>query len=133
MFCKVAILLQWIRIFIPVGTRADAHKKMMYWSSIFLLWFNVLYHLAGVLLFIIPCAPFHKNEQNGDEIFSCTPDIKFDLIESCMNVLLDVLILIVPQRVIWSLEMPKQQKIGISIIFSVGVGYALLTISSPSR
>ncbi|KAH8157569.1 hypothetical protein CIB48_g10677 [Xylaria polymorpha] len=40
---------------------------------------------------------------------------------SCLNLASDVIILILPQKVIWGLKLSKPKKIGISIIFAFGL------------
>ncbi|CAH0046847.1 unnamed protein product [Clonostachys solani] len=122
MFCKIAILLQWTRIFTPRGTRTDRKRKVMFWLSMFAIFFNLAYHLVAVLTVIIPCAPFYGNDERGAQLFTCVPEIYFDFIEACLNVALGFLIMAIPQQVIWSLQMPFREKLGISILFFIGVG-----------
>lgn len=129
MFSKIAILLQWTRIFTPKGTRTDRKRKVMYWSSMFVIWFNVAYHLVAVLTVIIPCAPFYGNDEQGAQLFTCVPEIYFDLIEACLNVVLGFIIMAIPQQVIWSLQMPLRQRLGISFLFLIGVGAIAVAIA----
>lgn len=51
----------------------------------------------------------------------CT-NLKVSLVvSSTTNVVSDILILLLPQNIIWRLQMPLQRKIGVSLIFVVGI------------
>lgn len=40
---------------------------------------------------------------------------------AAINVVLDLVILVIPQRIIWRLKMKKAKKIGVSLIFLIGI------------
>lgn len=44
-----------------------------------------------------------------------------DAPSAVFNLVLDILILLLPQQVIWTLQLTKSKKIGISFIFGVGI------------
>lgn len=44
-----------------------------------------------------------------------------DIANAAFNVVMDIIILLLPQPVIWKLHMTKTRKIGICVVFSVGV------------
>jgi len=52
------------------------------------------------------------------------------LFTAFFNVLVDLLILILPQQIIWSLQMTRSRKIGISLVFSVGL---IATVCAAGR
>ncbi|KAI1074443.1 hypothetical protein F5B20DRAFT_563736 [Whalleya microplaca] len=114
MLVKAAILLQLVRIFVPTGTR-----NFFFWLCITLTTVEVLYHLVAGLITVIPCAPF---EAHLDDLATCSPGSQYiDLISASMNVLLDYIIFLFPQRVIWRLQMSKKRRLGISLIFAIGL------------
>lgn len=45
----------------------------------------------------------------------------FHVATAVFNIVVDLALVILPQRVIWALQMDKKRKIGISIVFSVGL------------
>ncbi|RYP29951.1 hypothetical protein DL767_006484 [Monosporascus sp. MG133] len=114
---KVAILLEWLRIFVPRGTR-----NLVFWTSHILIWTNVIFYLSIVVALNVACTPY---EYNWNILLqgSCervdTKDT--NLSASVFNFLSDVLILLIPQRTIWKLQMTTNRKIGISIIFAIGL------------
>lgn len=80
------------------------------------------FYLALIVAFNIACTPVEANWNvliNGD----CTRvDTKYTNISaSAFNLISDVLILLIPQRVIWKLNMSTKRKIGVSLVFAVGL------------
>ncbi|KAI8963501.1 hypothetical protein F5Y11DRAFT_365088 [Daldinia sp. FL1419] len=114
MLIKAAILLQWIRIFVPVGTR-----NAFFWICTALITVNVLFFTTALLIVIIPCAPF---EAHVEDLGSCSPGSKYlDLTSASLNLLLDYSIFSIPQMIIWRLQMSWKRKVGISFAFLIGL------------
>ncbi|KAI1426442.1 hypothetical protein F5Y12DRAFT_794340 [Xylaria sp. FL1777] len=114
-FAKTAILLQWIRIFV-----ADRQRNVFFYASCFLIGFNTSVYAAGVIATGLACIPREKLWHpwitgrciDGDVLFIFT---------AFVNLAIDLGIFLLPQNVIWKLQMSKKQKIGISILFSTGI------------
>ncbi|KAI1496963.1 hypothetical protein F5X99DRAFT_45886 [Biscogniauxia marginata] len=100
MLVRQAILLQWITIFVPTGTR-----NAFFWTCHIVFWINTVFYLATGIVNIVGAA-------TGEG---------FALSSASMNVVIDVIILFLPQRVIWNLNMSFERKLGVSIVFSLGV------------
>jgi hypothetical protein len=52
------------------------------------------------------------------------------------NLVSDIFILILPQRIIWRLNMSREKKIGIALMFAVGlmqVAFLFSSIFSPAK
>ncbi|KAI1186179.1 hypothetical protein F5B17DRAFT_441277 [Nemania serpens] len=114
---KLGILLEWIRIFVPPGSR-----NLVFWASHIMIFVVIGFYLALIVAFNIACTPVEANWNvliNGD----CTRvDTKYTNISaSAFNLISDVLILLIPQRVIWKLNMSTKRKIGVSLVFAVGL------------
>ncbi|KAI1358362.1 hypothetical protein F5Y08DRAFT_321958 [Xylaria arbuscula] len=116
MLLKVAILLQWIHLFVPRGT-----KGSFYWTSYALLVMNVLLYTIVVLTICASCKPFARL---WDPLLpgKCVATREaIDISTAVTNLASDVVILIFPQRVIWRLKIKPRKKIGIAIVFLVGI------------
>ncbi|KAI1129660.1 hypothetical protein F5Y10DRAFT_263886 [Nemania abortiva] len=123
MLAKVAILLQWIRIFVPRKTR-----NFFFWTACVLMSIVAVYYTAASLVIIIPCAPFEKNI---DVLATCSPGAEIlDLFSASINLVLDIAILLLPQRVIWKLQMSRRRRMGISFVFAIG---ALACVAALAR
>ncbi|KAI8631911.1 hypothetical protein F5Y19DRAFT_422503 [Xylariaceae sp. FL1651] len=116
MLLKVAILFQWIRIFVPRGT-----KGLFYWASLTLLVINVLLYSIIVITICASCKPFSRL---WDKIVPGTCSANREIIDvatAASNLVSDFVILLLPQGVIWKLHVKRQKKIGITFIFLVGI------------
>ena len=114
---KVAILLEWLRIFVPKGTR-----NLVFWACWALISSVTIFYLSLFVVVNISCTPYalHWNKLlrgSCDHVNSA--DANFAI--SIFNIISDVLILAVPQRTIWALQMPTRKKIGVSVIFAFGI------------
>ncbi|KAI0197723.1 hypothetical protein F4808DRAFT_463428 [Astrocystis sublimbata] len=122
---KVAILLEWLHLFVPPGSR-----NFIYWASHVNIWFNVSFYLSVFVAAQLACTPYEYNwnkllDGNCDRV-----NTKYtNLASGVFNVISDIVILLSPQKVIWKLNMRVRLKAGISIIFGIGVfGCAIATI-----
>ncbi|KAI1345649.1 hypothetical protein F5Y01DRAFT_320551 [Xylaria sp. FL0043] len=119
MLLKVAILLQWLRLFVPRGT-----KGSFYWTSYVLILANILLYSSIVISICVACRPYRRI---WDETApgKCGANREIIYIAGAVgNLISDIIITLLPQRVIWKLQVKTQKKIGIAFIFFVG----LLTI-----
>ncbi|KAK7949433.1 hypothetical protein PG988_016072 [Apiospora saccharicola] len=121
---KVAILLEWIRIFAPSRT------GFVYWASQVTIWATIGFYVARLVAFNVACTPYALNWNkllNGN----CDRVNMYDMsIATCIfHIVSDMqtdwdccsMILIIPQRAIWKLHMTTQKKLSVSIIFAIGL------------
>lgn len=114
-FAKTAILLEWIRIFVPQRTR-----NMFFLICCSMIIINCGLYTAGILSTNFGCTP-------RDKLWytwlpgKCINRKALDVCSSVFNLICDFAILLLPQKVIWNLQLRAKRKIGISVIFSVGV------------
>ncbi|OTA57986.1 hypothetical protein K449DRAFT_437007 [Hypoxylon sp. EC38] len=115
MMIKVTILLEWLHIFVPTGTR-----NYFFWIAHALLWINVLFYSAAIIALNLTCIP-HEKYWNRLLPGRCISDRPLDIASAVVNFLVDFCILVLPQRVIWNLNIPSKKRIGVSAVFSIGV------------
>ncbi|PVI00070.1 hypothetical protein DM02DRAFT_614588 [Periconia macrospinosa] len=119
MCIKVAILVNWLRVFVPHGIR-DA----TWWILQTLLWVNVVFYVITTLTEIFRCWPREIiwNPFIEDE-GSCPIDVEAqNIATSLLNFISDTTILAMPQWIIWKLHLPRNRKWGMSFLFVVGLG-----------
>ncbi|KAI5918784.1 hypothetical protein F4810DRAFT_555912 [Camillea tinctor] len=113
---KVAILLDWIQLFVPRG-----NKNFVFWSCHFLIWVNLLFYLAIFFAINFACTPYERNWNNlvpG----SCHVDTdKTNLAAAIVNGVSDLLILALSQKTIWGLQLSTKKKVGVATVFAVGI------------
>lgn len=116
MFVKVVILIDWLRVFVPTGQR-----NAMYWSTHTLIWCNIIYYVSATLLGIFLCWPLEKwnPEYQGGH---CPTNIAANNFASLvLNLASDLAILILPQWVIWRLHTSLRKRMGVSLLFAIGI------------
>ncbi|KAH9890283.1 hypothetical protein F4778DRAFT_796552 [Xylariomycetidae sp. FL2044] len=114
-FCKTAILLEWTKIFVPTGTR-----NAFFWICWGLILFNFLVYASAITALNLFCIPQEKIWNRWVE-GHCVDRRAIDTVPAAFNIFSDLIILILPQRVIWTLQMKRIRKIGVSAIFSFGI------------
>lgn len=118
---KAAILLEWVRIFIPYGVR-----NRFFWLSYGVLGANTIFYIITLFVMNFACTPVEKNWNPLFEGGSCTINTQaVNIASAVLNLCSDVFILLLPQRIIWGLKMNTKTKVGVSFIFAIGVLYVL--------
>lgn len=114
---KTAILIEWVRIFIPRGQRT-----VLYWTSVIVLLVNAGMYLSFIFVIFGSCQPFEKTWHFW-LAGRCINKKSRDIVAASLNLVTDVFILLLPQGVIWKLHMTRRRRVGVSIVFSVGILY----------
>ncbi|KAI1128526.1 hypothetical protein F5Y10DRAFT_240288 [Nemania abortiva] len=115
MSLKVAILLEWTRTFAPRGARG-----FFYHACLVLIGLNVSFYSSSFLVENLSCFP-HNGIWDKTIPARCINHKALDLSSATINLASHLLILILPQWVIWKLNMTRRKKIGVSLIFAVGI------------
>jgi hypothetical protein len=50
----------------------------------------------------------------------CIDQIRFELVAAMMNIVVDFVIMVLPLPTIWSLQLPKRQKLALSGVYMLG-------------
>ncbi|KAK8076108.1 hypothetical protein PG994_003380 [Apiospora phragmitis] len=116
MLLKAAIVLEWLHIFVPRGTR----NNYFYWISVALLAVNFLFNSAAIIVINLTCTPHAKA---WDQLLPghCFDGRGLYVASAVVNFVLDLVILVLPQKVIWGLNMSVQKRLGVSAVFVVGL------------
>ncbi|KAI0537289.1 hypothetical protein GGR58DRAFT_472479 [Xylaria digitata] len=121
---KTAILRAMLRVFAPPGTR-----NFFFWAAWAVLALNVAFYTVEIFVIGFTCRPLQKWWAPMIHGY-CLNEKKLDIYSSIVNPILDLIILALPQPIIWKLKMRLERKIGVSLIFSVGI---LACVSSLGR
>ncbi|KAI0517801.1 hypothetical protein F5B22DRAFT_645504 [Xylaria bambusicola] len=116
MVLKGAILLEWMRIFVPPGTR-----NYFFWISTILLGVQTAFYVAWIIAENLSCIP-HRRIWDITICESKCVDIKLLFIPVAgLNLVADIIILFLPQKAIWALQMSLSKKIGVALVFAIGL------------
>lgn len=115
-FLKAAILVEWSRIFNPRGIR-----NTFFWVCHTVLWVNILYYVASAISINLTCFPHQKIWDKTITDGTCINSNALYLSGTIINLLSDLVIFYTPQSVIWGLKLSTSKKVGVSLIFAIGV------------
>jgi hypothetical protein len=118
MCLKVSMLLDWLHIFVP-------HKKRnnFYWASQLVMWINIIWYCAGIIRLNLSCTPHSKIWDFTIPGGHCFDNTKWWTATASVNLVSDVVILLLPQTTIWNLQLSRAKKIGVSLVFAMGILY----------
>lgn len=115
MCLKVAIMLDWLRIFVPGKTR-----NAFFWICWSVLVCNTLYYIANIVALNLECIPY-QSIWDITITGKCLDQKALDISSAVMNLLSDITVIAVAQKVIWRLQMSLKKKLGVSLIFAAGI------------
>ncbi|KAI1202191.1 hypothetical protein F5X97DRAFT_288210 [Nemania serpens] len=116
-FIKISILH-----FYSVVFRKRLFLKFVY-AAIALcvgFWFGAFFGRALI------CVPPQK-KWYPDTPGHCGDEIKYYLAISSLDFAIDIIIIILPMPVLWTLHLPNTRKIGLTLVFSVGLTIVIIT------
>lgn len=128
LLAKMAILIEWKNLFV-----ANKQKSWFFWATATMMCINTIAYGVAIIMTCVRCRPTQKVWQPWlDGTCSAISSQKHtDVATSFVNTALDVLILLLPQPIIWKLKMTRLRRIGVSLVFSLGLLYVHLPPAPP--
>jgi hypothetical protein len=89
-----------------------------------MIWANFLLYGSLLVTFLVACTPREK-------IWNPTIEGHCINVPACMtaggalNVLSDIIVFIIPLTGVWKLQLPLKKKMGVALVFAVGILYEL--------
>lgn len=114
---KVAVLLQYLRIFVPARTR----KFYLTWALIAI---NGTVNVSLAIALAFQCIPRRKIWTPALDGRCIHLGAAF-LTSATTNVITDWAVFLLPLSSIWGLQLPWKRKIGVSAVFTVGLLYVV--------
>ncbi|KAI1776442.1 hypothetical protein F4818DRAFT_414115 [Hypoxylon cercidicola] len=118
--CKLAVLFMYLDIF-----RTDRVFRRVIWVLIAL---TLCYSPVFIPFFMTQCSPVSAAWDPVLSKTNCRPLKIQELASVVVHLGLDTAIVVAPLPIIWGLKMPRSKKIGVSLIFSIGVGVIAIMI-----
>lgn len=111
-FMKMSICSLYVRIFgVAKGFRIAAWYALALCAAWMLMVISI-----GIGL----CRPFSYN-WNRDQSGSCGNAIAAYISIAAVDIVVDAFIIILPMRWLWRLQMPTRAKVGLTIVFTLGL------------
>ncbi len=116
---KCAILLEWTSIFVPEGKRG-----CFTWTCYATCGAICALSIIVFIMDLVNCTPFESNYNPLVPGGFCRFSIpQFGLASSTTNLVLDLIPLTLAQKVIWGLQVSWRKRLGVSLIFLIGIMY----------
>lgn len=124
-FIKLAIVYQWIHLFVPRHTR-----NAFWWTCQTIGWMNWLACMIMMFMVAFGCKPIAKF-YNPLLLGTCVDTLPTIYIAPAINLVFDIVALVLPQKVIWGLQLSLKKRLGISFLFALGLLYGIPFFLSP--
>lgn len=95
-------------------------RTIFWWICNVLAAMQIAFMIATVTAMQLGCRPINKN-WDFTVPGECYDKKKLEIATASISLAFDIIILLLPQKVIWQLQMSLNQKLSVSVIFSVGV------------
>ncbi|KAH8423611.1 uncharacterized protein LDX57_001371 [Aspergillus melleus] len=114
---KIAILVEWCRMFAPRGRQSEGY---FWWGCAIVIFVQITSGIAIVIALNTQCIP-HKAIYNLAIQGKCFDLYKLEVSSATIQLASDIAIMLLPQRVIWTLKMTWRKRMGVSVIFGLGL------------
>jgi len=108
-------MVEWLGMFVSRGTR-----NWFFWVSWVLISIQVAFAIAAVIALNLACIPTKKKWEFWVP-GKCINAHTIETVSATFQLVSDCIVLILPQKAIWDLQMNWKKKLGVSVIFSLGV------------
>ncbi|SPO00341.1 related to integral membrane protein PTH11 [Cephalotrichum gorgonifer] len=112
---KVSILLEWLGMFVPRGNR-----NWFFWVSWVMIVLQVLFAIAITIALNLACIPTKKKWEFWVP-GKCINTHDIETASAAFQLASDCAVLLLPQKIIWDLRMNWKKRLGVSVVFSLGV------------
>jgi hypothetical protein len=111
---KVAILLEWMQTF------ASASRNYFWYICLALIALQTMFGIAVVVALNLVCIPFAAS-YDLTVAGKCFDKHNLEVTSATIHLFTDAVMVFLPQRVIWGLQMSIKRKLGVSIVFGLGL------------
>ncbi|KAI1737680.1 hypothetical protein F4680DRAFT_467961 [Xylaria scruposa] len=115
-FLKTAVLLDWLQTFSPRGKRG-----VFYWLCTSTIVINVVFWIIAIIVLDTECIPFESIYDKTVPGHCISKPKILDMFANAFGFTVDIIILALPQWVIWKLRMSTMKRLGVSIVFAFGI------------
>ncbi|KAH6609747.1 hypothetical protein Trco_003093 [Trichoderma cornu-damae] len=117
MLLKIAILVEWSRILVPKGNRTTS---IFWWSCMVMIAVQLGAGISIVTALNLQCIP-HVASWDFRIPGKCFPLYALQLSSGIIYLASDIIMFLLPQRTIWGLKMSMQKRLGVSVVFGLGL------------
>ncbi len=109
--------MQYLRLFAPQKTM----NPFMWYTARVVLVVTGVYYIISTFFTIFACAPRNAIWDPLVTGATCFDNNTLVLVTCLFNIVSDIVILALPTRAVWKLHIPTKRKVGIVLLFAIGV------------
>jgi hypothetical protein len=110
MFIKMSLLFLYLRLSPDKGFRIAVYA---------MIGLSIAFSISSIFASALQCIPVSML-WNPNQPGHCIDVIAFYYANAAINIVTDVIIYVLPIRVLWGLQLPKRQRLGLAFLFSLG-------------
>lgn len=118
--CDYAVSERGDKLSIMLTKYISTELKWLKMLSIAVMVIVMGYSISTILTLIFPCSPIKKAWDVTIVEGHCINRGAVYLVQAITNIVTDVILLLLPIPMVWKLQMPVPQKIGLVILFIIG-------------
>lgn len=115
---KVGIMIEWCRMFLPHGLKT---KNAFFWGCAVISFVQIGAAVATIIALNLQCIPHQAIWDFTIPGAKCFKLYYLQVSSATIQLASDVGMFLLPQRVIWTLKMSWRKRMGVSVIFGLGV------------
>ena len=89
--------------------------------------FNFVFLLSMILAECLICRPLSYRWDLAIKAASCGNEQALALYTAGLNLLQDIVVVFLPMPVLWGLELAPHKKLGVTLMFGIGIAYEILS------
>lgn len=108
-------MIEWLGIFVPRHQR-----NWFFWTCWVLIAIQVAFAIGAIVALNLACIPTKKKWEFWVP-GKCINAHDIETVSASFQLASDCIVLVLPQKMIWGLQLGWKKKLGVSVIFSLGV------------
>jgi hypothetical protein len=118
MLLKVAMLVEWSRILVPQNAR---RSSFFWWGCMAMIALQTSACVGIVIALNFQCIPHKASWDFTITDKTCYPLYNIQLGSGIIYLATDIIMFFMPHHLIWSLQLSWGKKLGVSIVFGLGL------------
>lgn len=114
---KIALIIEWCRVFYP----QDRWKDSIFLAGAFIVFCQGAFAIAAVFILQFECVPREAIWNKLITDYKCIKLGPLQDLSGSLHLVSDIVIFILPQKMIWGLHMSMKKRIGVALIFGLGL------------
>lgn len=114
---KIALIIEWCRVFYP----QDRWRDPIFLAGAIIVFCQGAFAIAAVFILQFQCTPREAIWNKLIPGHKCIEMGPLQDLSGSLHLVSDIVIFIIPQKKIWGLQMSIKKRIGVALVFGLGL------------